>query len=234
MSKVNKPKFKIYSKLGTKLTDHPKLTSQKLASKKWQFLFSSNRRPRKETEYGSILQAKQKLKAFYGCPSDKQFTNIFIKAGHYKGNQTINFIKLMERRLDIFLLRSKISPSLSEIRQFIQHGHFLVNGSLVKKASLLLNKNDIIEVKPTSKPFIKNKVNDYLSNIVNNNEINRKLKMNKIIETNPILFTPNYIEFNYYLMEGILVDLPNVENICYPFNPDLTSLMEYYKHKKKI
>ena len=76
MSKVNKPKFKIHSKLGTKLTDHPKLTSQKLTAKKWQSLYSSNRRPRKETEYGSLLQAKQKLKAFYGCSSDKQFTNL--------------------------------------------------------------------------------------------------------------------------------------------------------------
>jgi hypothetical protein len=35
-------------------------------------------------------------------------------------------------------------------------------------------------------------------------------------------------------MEGLLDDLPDVEKICYPFNPDLTSLMEYYKHKKKI
>ena len=35
-------------------------------------------------------------------------------------------------------------------------------------------------------------------------------------------------------MEGKLIDMPDVENICYPFNPDLTSLMEYYKYKKKI
>jgi len=234
MSKVNTPKFKIYSKLGTKLTDHPKITSQKLKSKKWQFLLSANRRPRKETEYGSILQAKQKLKAFYGCPSDKQFTNVFIKAGQYRGNQTINFIKLMERRLDVILLRSKISPSLGEIRQFIQHGHFSVNGSLVTKPSLLLNKNDFINVNINSIDLIKNKINTYYSKLIFNNNISKKLTLNKIINEQAILFTPNYIEFNYYLMEGKLIDMPNVENICYPFNPDLRSLMEYYKYKKKI
>ena len=193
MSKVNTPKFKIYSKLGTKLTDHPKITSQKLKSKKWQFLLSANRRPRKETEYGSILQAKQKLKAFYGCPSDKQFTNVFVKAGQYRGNQTINFIKLMERRLDVILLRSKISPCLGEIRQFIQHGHFYVNGSLVTKPSLLLNKNDFINVNINSIDLIKNKINTYYSKLILNNNISKKLTLNQIINEQPILFTPNYI-----------------------------------------
>jgi small subunit ribosomal protein S4 len=233
MSKVKTPKFKIYSKLGTKLTDHPKLNSQKLRSKKWQLLFSPNYRPRKETEYGSLLEAKKKLKIFYRCPSDKQFTNTFVKAGYYKGNQTINFIILMERRLDIFLFRSKISPSIIEIRQFVQHGHFLVNNSFVKRPSFLLNKNDLITVKSISIGLIKSKSNSYYSNIVNNN-IYKNLTLNKIIDKQVILFTPNYIEFNYYLMEGILVEIPDVKNICYPFNPDLISLMDYYKYILKI
>ena len=58
-------RFKKYFKLGTKITDHPKLNSQKLKSKKWQLLFSPNRHPIKGTEYGSILQAKQKLKIMF-------------------------------------------------------------------------------------------------------------------------------------------------------------------------
>jgi len=230
MSKLNIPKFKKYFKLGTKITDHPKLNSQKLKSKKWQLLFSPNRHPIKGTEYGSILQAKQKLKNFYGCPNDKQFTNNFIKAGGYKGNQTINFIKFMERRLDIFLFRSKISPSLREIRQIIQHGHVLVNGSIIKKPSFLLEKQDIVKIKIPSINFVKNKSSTYISNVVNNTQ--SKNELGQIIKEQPILFTPNYIEFNYYLMEGQLIDIPDVESISYPFNPDLTSLMEYYNHKK--
>jgi small subunit ribosomal protein S4 len=234
MSKVNIPKFKVYSSLGIKLTDHPKLTSQKLRSKKWRLLFSPNRRPRKETEYGLMLQAKQKLRTFYGCTSDKQFTNTFIKAGYYKGNQIINFIKLMERRLDVILLRSKISPSVVEIRQFIQHGHFSLNNSLIKTPSLLLNKNDFIKVNPQSIDLIKNKVSDYYLNLINNNKISTKLTLNQIINKQPILFIPNYLEFNHDLMEGKLINTPDVENICYSFNPDLTSLMDYYKYKLKI
>ena len=60
------------------------------------------------------------------------------------------------------------------------------------------------------------------------------MSMAQIVRNNPILFVPNYIEFNHYLMEGQLVELPDVENICYPMNPDLTPLMEYYKHIKKV
>ena len=210
------------------------LTSSKLKSKKWQFLFSSNRRPRKETEYGSVLRAKQRLNAFYGGINNKQLTTLFIKAGQYKGNQTINFIKLLERRLDVFLFRSKLSPSLHEIRQLIQHGHFLINGSVVKTASLLLKKNDRISVKAESIDLLKNKVNRYFSQIIHNNKISKKMSMAQIVRNNPILFVPNYIEFNHYLMEGQLVELPDVENICYPMNPDLTPLMEYYKHIKKV
>jgi small subunit ribosomal protein S4 len=234
MSKVNTPKFKIYSKLGIKLTDHPKLTSRKLKSKKWQFLLSSKSRPRKKTEYGSLLQTKQQLKAFYGCPNDRQFTSIFSKASKYEGNQTLNFIKLMESRLDVILFRSKISPSLKEIRQFIQHGHFLINNSLVTRPSTLLNKNDSIKVDLNSIDFIKSKTDAYYSKVIINNLISKKLTLNRVITKQPLLFTPNYIEFNYYLMEGKLIDMPAIDNICYSFNPDLTSLMEYYKYRKKI
>jgi small subunit ribosomal protein S4 len=233
MSKAKTPKFKIYSKLGIQLTDHPKLTSRKLKSKKWQLLFSLKRRPRKKTEYGSLLHVKQKLKTFYGCSSDKQFTNTFVKAGYYKGNQTINFIILMERRLDVILLRSKISPSMRELHQFIQHGHFFVNESLVKKPSFLLKKNDLIKVKSNSIEFIKNKSSSYYSSLVINNNISKKLTSNKLIKKQIILFTPNYIEFNYFLMQGKLVTTPDVKNICYPFNPDLISLMDYYKYRLK-
>ena len=47
MSKLNQPKFKIYSKLGLRLTDHPKIFLKKLGSKKWQSLYSNSKQPRK-------------------------------------------------------------------------------------------------------------------------------------------------------------------------------------------
>lgn len=234
MSKKNIPKFKIYSTLGNQLTDHPKLSSSKLKSKKWQRLFLKNRRPKRSTEYGSVLRAKQQLNAFYGNIKDKQLTNLFIKAGQYEGNQIINFIKLLERRLDVFLFRSKLSPSFSEIRQLIQHEHFLLNGLPIKTASILLTKGDIISVKKESITLLKDKVANYCSSLMAHRNVSNKVNINKMIKDNPILFVPNYIEFNYFLMKGQLSELPHVETISYPMMPNLTSLLEYYKYKKKL
>lgn len=234
MSKVNKPKFKIYSKLGLKLTDNPKLKSQKLSSKKWQILFGSNYKPKKETEYGSLLRSKQELKTFYGSLKDKQLNNLFIKAKKYKGNQTINLIKLLERRLDIFLYRCKLSPSIHEIRHLIQHGHFSLNNNIIKISSIILKPGDSISVNLKSKSFIKLKMKNYLESLKKLNKISKKSKINKIIKDNSILFTPNYIEFNTQLLKGKLIELPRVEDISYPFNPNLTSLTEYFKYKKKL
>ena len=73
MSNTSQPKFKIYSKLGIRLTDHPKILSKKLTSKKWQTLYSNLKRPQKDTEYGIILSAKQRLNLFYGQINNKQF-----------------------------------------------------------------------------------------------------------------------------------------------------------------
>ena len=141
MSKKNKPKFKIYSKLGVGLTDHPKISGERLRAKKWQTFYSEVKRPKKESEYGTMLSAKQRLNLFYGQIKEKQFHNFYKKAKFYEGNQTMNFVKLLERRLDVILFRAKVSPSFHEIRQLIQHGHVKVNDKVTKTASFLLKLN---------------------------------------------------------------------------------------------
>ena len=171
MSKTNQPKFKIYSKLGLRLTDHPKIFLKKLGSKKWQSLYSNSKQPRKDTEYGAMLSAKQRLNLFYGQIKDKQFHTLYNNAKAYEGNQTINFIKLLERRLDVVLFRAKIAPSFREIRQLIQHGHVKVNDKVVKISSLILNKNDFFSFKATSLNFVKSKSSRYFSQIVNDNNV---------------------------------------------------------------
>ena len=100
MSQRKQPKFKKYSKFGLSLSDHPKLHGGKLKSKKWQSLASA-KNPRKESEFGALLIAKQRLKAFYGQLKDKQMTRLYKRASLFGGNQTIDFLKLLERRLDI-------------------------------------------------------------------------------------------------------------------------------------
>ena len=108
-------------------------------------------RSSKPSDYGIQLQAKQKLKAYYGNINERQFRNIYKKATMLKGDTSENLIGLLERRLDTVVYRSKFVQTVFAARQFINHGHVKVNGKRVNIASYLLNEGDVVEVKDKSK-----------------------------------------------------------------------------------
>jgi small subunit ribosomal protein S4 len=54
----------------------------------------------KPTDYGVQLNAKQKLKSYYGNINERQFRNVYRKAIKKKGNTTENLVGILERRLD--------------------------------------------------------------------------------------------------------------------------------------
>lgn len=220
MAILRKNKFKLYSSLGINLSEHIQNKISKLKKKKWRSLTSFNFKPKKSSEYGDLLLAKQRLKLFYGYPKERQLKNLFLKSKSYKGNQTINFIKLLERRLDIFLLRSKIALSVRKINQLISHGYILVNGIKVTKANYTLKEGDIVSIKNS-------KLKDSLKKNIKENFNKNITNVNK----NILL---NHTTFNFSLMKGTLNSLPDIKTISYPFKVDLLSLSEYYKHKKKL
>ena len=97
------------------------------------------------------MQAKQKLKGYYGNLNERQFSNCFKEALRLKGNSGENLIGLLERRLDTVVYRSKFVPTVFSARQFINHGHVKVNGKRVNIASYMVNEGDVIEVRDKSK-----------------------------------------------------------------------------------
>ena len=105
----------------------------------------------KPTDYGIQLQAKQKLKSYYGNINERQFRNIYRKAISKKGDTTENLIALLERRLDTVIYRGKFSPTVFAARQLINHGHIRVNKKKVNISSYLVNESDVIEVREKSK-----------------------------------------------------------------------------------
>ena len=81
------------------------------------------------------MQAKQKLKAYYGNINERQFRNIYRKALSKKGDTSENLIALLESRLDTVVYRAKLAPTVFAARQLINHGHVKVNG---KKLTFLV------------------------------------------------------------------------------------------------
>ena len=101
----------------------------------------------KTSDYGAQLEAKQKMKFYYGNMNERQFRNVYRKARNKKGNTSENLIGFLERRLDIIIYRAKFATTVFSARQLINHGHIRVNGRKVNIPSYLINEKDTIEVR---------------------------------------------------------------------------------------
>ena len=107
-------------------------------------------RKAKASNYSVQLSEKQKVKFTYGL-NERQFRNLFDKAGKMQGIHGENFLKLLESRLDNIVYRMGLSRTRRGARQIVNHGHILVNGKKVDIPSYIVKPGDIISVKEYSK-----------------------------------------------------------------------------------
>ena len=108
-------------------------------------------RKKKVTDYGQQLNAKQKLKTYYGNISEKQFAKYYAEAIRRSGDAAENLIGLLESRLDNLVYKSKFVSTVFAARQFVNHGHVTVNGKKVNIPSYILKAGDVVEVREKSK-----------------------------------------------------------------------------------
>ena len=101
---------------------------------------------RKVTDYGEGLIEKQKLRMMYGL-TEKQFRNLFEKAKRRKGITGDVFLTLLETRLDNAVYRMGFAKTRQAARQFVNHGHVLVNGGKVDIPSYSVGVGDVIGVR---------------------------------------------------------------------------------------
>ena len=120
---------------------------------------TTNRKPkanvrRKQSEYATQLQEKQKVKFVYGI-LEKQFHSYYEKAIRMPGETGENLLILVERRLDNVVYRLGFAMTRREARQLVNHGHFTVNGRKVNIPSYLVKVGDVIEVRESSRSSVK-------------------------------------------------------------------------------
>lgn len=108
-----------------------------------------NRRS-KESEYSVQLKEKQKAKYTYGL-LERQFRKLFDKAARSKGVTGENLLVFLESRLDNTVFRLGLGTTRRQARQFVTHGHILVNGTVVNVPSAQLKPGDQVAVRPRSK-----------------------------------------------------------------------------------
>jgi small subunit ribosomal protein S4 len=105
----------------------------------------------KLSDYGQQLQAKQKLRGYYGNIGEKQFRKYFFEANRLRGDTGQNLIGLLERRLDAVIYRAKFVPTVFAARQVVNHKHVTVNGKIVNIPSYLVKEGDVIEIREASR-----------------------------------------------------------------------------------
>lgn len=104
----------------------------------------------KLSEYGHQLQEKQKAKFMYGT-SEKQFRKLYQEANRKEGNTGNVLIQLLEQRLDNVVYRMGFATTRASARQFVNHGHILVDGKRVDIPSFRVKAGQKVEVREQSK-----------------------------------------------------------------------------------
>ena len=107
----------------------------------------------KLSEYGLQLQEKQKVRNVYGM-NEKQFYNTFVKAGKLPGKHGVNFLIILESRLDNLVYRLGFATTRRQARQLVNHAHILVDGKKVDIPSYICKPGQTISLKETSKGLV--------------------------------------------------------------------------------
>ncbi len=98
---------------------------------------------RKTSDFGDQLREKQRVKRLYGL-LERQFRRIYARARKWRGNTGEKLLEFLERRLDNVLYRAVLAPTRSGARQYVSHGHVLVNGHKVTIPSYEVEEGDVI------------------------------------------------------------------------------------------
>ncbi len=203
MTKRLKSKHKVDRRLKVNLWGRPKSPFNSRAYPPGQH---GQTRKGKPTDYGIQLNAKQKLKSYYGNINERQFRNIYRKALAKRGDTTENLIAILESRLDTVVYRSKFAPTVFSARQLINHGHIKVNKKKVNVSSYLVKEADIIEVKENSK----------------------KLNVIEVSISNKERDIPDYIQPDDKNKSVKFIRVPKFEEVPYPVIMEPSLVIEYY------
>src|SRR5215217_8242723 len=148
VTKRTSAKYKLDRRMGENVFGRPKSPVNRREYGPGQH---GQRRKGKTSDYGLQLRAKQKLKGYYGSITEKAFKKLYTEASRVKGDTGERLIGLLESRLDAIVYRAKFVPTVFAARQFVSHGHIMINGKRVNIPSYQVKVGDKIEVRERSR-----------------------------------------------------------------------------------
>ena len=103
----------------------------------------------KRSDYRVRLEEKQKLRFNYGV-TERQMRTYFKKALAHPGDTGQYLLQSLERRLDNVVFRAGFAPTIPAARQFVTHGHVMVNGRRLDIPSYTCQAGDVISIREKS------------------------------------------------------------------------------------
>jgi len=107
------------------------------------------RRRKRDSDYLLQLREKQKVQWFYGVAAG-QLARYFDASRRRPDATGEELLSQLEQRLDNVVYRLGFAGTRAQARQFVSHGHVLVNGARVNRSSYEVRPGDAISIKPGS------------------------------------------------------------------------------------
>lgn len=202
MSKINQSKHKISRRLGVNLWGGKSPIERNRTTRPGQH----GARRNKLSDFGTQLQAKQKLKGYYNM-QERQFRRFYAEARRVKGDTGQNLINLLERRLDAVVYRAKLAPTIFAARQLVSHGHIAINGKRCNIASCKINDNDVISF------------------------VDDGMKQSQALLTaqaQGFRDVPEYIQFDAGAVSAKFIRTPQLADVPYPVQMQPNLVVEFY------
>ena len=146
MSRYTGPSYKKARRVGFSISE----TGKELVRRPYGPGQHGNDRKGKLSDYGTQLKEKQKVRFMYGV-NERQFRKTFDEASKMKGVHGLNFLRLLESRLDNLVFRIGFANTRRGARQLVNHGHVTVNGKKVNIPSYRVKPGDVISIKEADK-----------------------------------------------------------------------------------
>jgi len=167
-------------------------------------MHGAKRKRANRSEYGKQLLEKQKVRQIYGL-KEKQFREYYHEANRKSEPTPSAMLSLLERRLDNVVFRTGLAVTRDMARQFISHGHIMVNGEIVTIPSYSVREGDVIRI---SEAGLRNKTLAAQKEELNSQEI------------------PTWMEYNPKETSFTITSTPYADQESQNF--DLTLVVQFY------
>lgn len=175
----------------------------------------SNRIIKRKSRYGFFLSERQKICAFYGGFTRKQYKSLCNKCYEKgAGNFSLNMCFMLESSLAFSLYRNSFFSNVNSAANFVKLGRVLVNKEVIDSPLFTVKAGDIIEIRSDYKEQV------FLSVLA-------RLKRKEVLYIGVPYTYVNFGNMSY----SILKDKFNPEQVFYPFKFNYNFFGSEYRGK---